>query len=635
MMGEERRERDWRLDGWIVAILAMGFAWLYLRTLCPTIYVGDSGEICTAIATGGVIHPPGYPLLGLLGRAAVALLPWGEPAYRIGVVVALAAAFAVAMLYLVTREIGAARWAAVAAASAFGLSRTFWSQSVRVEVYSLHVLLIGVALLAALRYHRTGRPRWLLGAALAVSLGVAHHLTIILLAPALLVLCADRLTTSPRRGRETALMTGLLLTGPALYLLLVFWARAEPLQAWGRPVSLPLLWNHASGRFYGNLLQLPDAGFVAKRYPESWRFFAETFPALTGLLALMGLVPLLRGDRRVGMALLSVIAVVLLYNLCYRIDDIAPYYLPAWIAVAGLLSVALTSAQEMLRPIRLDRVLVVGAFALLVGVPLSQNWASCDLSRATWVREFARHKLENTDTGGVLLTATDNDTFPVWYLRDVLKVRTDVIHLDRAMLGGTWSTLDRDPSLWYLHRLRRQGVSAPLGMPRDAARRAYLAHDGYLIDLLKGPLQGRPLCASFLDSGRTAVEARGVFFKWVGERYQPLPVGIVVRLSPKGQPVDLPALIRENERHWARIALPNLRGIRMDDELDADYMTNLYACSLVNFGGLHEMAGNYARAEELYRLAHDWAPRYKNASQALAAVQLARQRVSKEMAGPR
>src|SRR5438046_3069404 len=90
--------------------LAAAFRCLYLRTLCPTVYLGDPGDFCTAIATGGVPHPPGYPLFSLLGRAALALIPVGEPAFRIGCVVAGAAAAAVAALYLLAREIGASSW---------------------------------------------------------------------------------------------------------------------------------------------------------------------------------------------------------------------------------------------------------------------------------------------------------------------------------------------------------------------------------------------------------------------------------------------------------------------------------------------------------------------------------------------
>src|SRR4051794_5179297 len=157
------------IEGCIPGGLGLAFLGLYLRTLCPTVYLGDSGEISTAIATGGVPHPPGYPLFGLLGRAALALIPWGEPAFRIGCVVAAAAAAAVAVLYLLARELDGSPWAAATGAAVYGSSYSFWSQSTRVEVYSLHALLAALMLLAALRYRRTGQQGALAGMALAGS----------------------------------------------------------------------------------------------------------------------------------------------------------------------------------------------------------------------------------------------------------------------------------------------------------------------------------------------------------------------------------------------------------------------------------------------------------------------------------
>jgi hypothetical protein len=51
---------------------------LYASGACPTIYVGDSGELATAAATLGIPHPPGYPLYVLLGRLWIRLI-WGAP----------------------------------------------------------------------------------------------------------------------------------------------------------------------------------------------------------------------------------------------------------------------------------------------------------------------------------------------------------------------------------------------------------------------------------------------------------------------------------------------------------------------------------------------------------------------------
>ena len=65
--------------------------------------------------------------------------------------------------------------------------------------------------------------------------------------------------------------------------------------------------------------------------------------------------------------------------------------------------------------------------SLLVGAPLRRNWSACDLSRATWVRELARQKLEAADPGSVLITQGDSDINPIWYVHDVLKVRPDIV----------------------------------------------------------------------------------------------------------------------------------------------------------------------------------------------------------------
>ena len=45
----------------------------YLATLQRTVPGGDSGELIAAAVTGGVAHPPGYPLFLLLGRLAGAV----------------------------------------------------------------------------------------------------------------------------------------------------------------------------------------------------------------------------------------------------------------------------------------------------------------------------------------------------------------------------------------------------------------------------------------------------------------------------------------------------------------------------------------------------------------------------------
>jgi hypothetical protein len=501
------------------------------------------------------------------------------------------------------------------------VSYTFWSQATRVEVYSLHVLLSGFVLLVALRYRRTGHHLDLAAALLSASLGLAHHLTIVLLVPTVLALCGPRLWRERTRLWRLLAVGGLLVIGPALYGLLVIWTRAGSLLCWGRPVNLALLWNHASARFYRGYLQLPEGDLLFQGMEGACALLLDSFPYLSSLLCIAGSWALWKRDRGVATGFLLAMLTISSYNLCYQIKDISPYYLIVWMVAAALLAVALDSIQTR-SALRMKGVPLAGVlFILLLGASLLRNWSACDLSGATWVREFARHKLENTDPGGVLVSQNDSDTFPIWYVQEVLRVRPDVISVDRAMTDGAWLNYDKDPSLWYLAYLRARGVRAPLLPPPASPTEPHTAGGGYLVQLLSRELRDRPLFMTFASSKDRRSNDPTSFLRWVTGHYEIVPQGIILRLHSRTTPVDLKELLSRNEQLWDRMTLPEVRAVRTDQDLDPTYVVNHYACMLTNLGGLYEKAGNHRRAASLYRRAAGWAPGYRPAVAALRALQ--------------
>ncbi len=609
-----------RAEWGTAAGVGLGAFLLYLRTLCPTVYLGDSGEIATAIATGGVAHPPGYPLFSLLGRLALWVLPFGEPAYRLGLLVAALGAGAVTVLYLLARAVGVSRWGAVTGAVVYAAGHTFWSQCVRVEVYSLHVLLAGVALLGAARYRRSGRLGDLLLGALGGGLGLGHHLTIVLVGPAALVLCGSRLWRERGAAGRVLAALGAVLAGPALYGLLMLWARAEPLHNWGYAVTLPNLWLHASGRAYHLFLRPPDLPHLQFAVQRLGGCFLDNFPLLACVLPFLGMVALWKRDRGAAVGIALAALAYLAYNFCYRIPDIAVYYLVAWLAVSVLGAAGLDLVRERLGAAGQRPVLYLGLSALVAGAPLFQNWNACDLSRATWVREFARQKLESVDPNGILVTQGDNDVCPIWYVHDVLKVRPDVFHIDRLVLSGVWRDGWWDPTRWYFRRLQRQGAGAPEELTISPGGDA-TDSDLLLRRLLEGPLRGRPLCTTFLKQPLVRDEHRLSLFQWTEARGDFRQQGMVLRFWPKGTMPKLPELLALNQSLWERFTLPEVGGIRTDQELVPDHVTDYYAYMLVNTGALYEEAGRRDAAARYYRAAAEVAPNSALPVEALAALE--------------
>src|SRR5579864_622195 len=63
-------------------VFAAAFA-VYLRTMCPTLYWGDCGELATAAYNLGIAHPTGYPLWCLLAHLWTHLVPYGTVIWRL------------------------------------------------------------------------------------------------------------------------------------------------------------------------------------------------------------------------------------------------------------------------------------------------------------------------------------------------------------------------------------------------------------------------------------------------------------------------------------------------------------------------------------------------------------------------
>ena len=156
--------RDWFLAS-IVSVVSFV---VYLMTMCRTVSFIDAGELATVAAVLGIAHPTGYPLFSLLSHCFLWIPIGGEEILRLNIFSSLVVALGVGTFYYVLLAVknyvhasktkGRARVEAAegletrisAAISAlvFGFSTTVWSQSVAIEVYGLHILLILMTLYA-------------------------------------------------------------------------------------------------------------------------------------------------------------------------------------------------------------------------------------------------------------------------------------------------------------------------------------------------------------------------------------------------------------------------------------------------------------------------------------------------------
>ncbi len=452
-----------RLKTWGIpaAALTALFAFLiYSRTMAPTITWrnggSDSGDLVTAAINLGVPHPSGYPVYTMLAHL-FAIPPAGEPARNVAFLSALAAALAVGTVFWTTYRLltlskdGVAQSTpkavdllvlvvAWAAAGLYGFGELLWSQATIAEVYSVYALI--VALFLALAHSETPQVRPYV-AAFLFGLGLAHHLTIVLLLPALWpYFRMVRGWLTPRRLIAVGLC---LVPGLLAYLYIPIRAGAHPVPNWGQADNLSGFVWLVSGAAYRRYLGVLPQSYLLQRLSAWTGIWVRDFGVLGIALALLGLWDVLETDRRFAWFGMTYTASLTLYSMLYSTSDSYLYLLPVamiialWMARGAI--VALRGLQSWARSGSRLKAVTVLALLILGALPLisvATRFGAMDLSADREAYTFAEGVLDAAAPNAVVISSGDLQTFALWYLRYGLGKRPDVTIVDRNLLAFDW-----------------------------------------------------------------------------------------------------------------------------------------------------------------------------------------------------
>jgi len=471
----------------MAGLAALGCLALYVATLAPTAQFWDTPEYIAAAYGLGIPHPPGNPLFVILAHTW-GLIPWMQGyAARINLFAAVTSALAAGFWFLIAERwlrpvVPAARprqLAALAGTVTAATAFTVWNQSVVNEkVYTLSLLSIALVLWLVVRWGDapagSRRDHRLLLIVYLLALTATNHLMGLLVVPAVLVYV---LYTDPKvflSPRFLAWSVASVALGVSLWAFLLVRSPHFPPINEGEPTSWAALREVLNRTQYDKPPLSVRQADLGSQLAMWWQYFTwqwgrdwaagvqRALAVLFGGLGLLGAWRQLKADRRAGLAMLALmgtlVPVLVFYlNFKYRygthpaqwtIDEVRErdYFFICSFALWGIwVAVGLAAMMERVRSALAQRVraearrwaLATPVLAIAL-IPLLGNRLAASRAGETLARDFAYDMLQSAVPYSVLVTAGDNDTFPLWYLQDVEHVRQDVTVLNLSLANTDW-----------------------------------------------------------------------------------------------------------------------------------------------------------------------------------------------------
>lgn len=393
----------------------------YLYSLCPDVYLIDSGELATVSYTLGIAHPTGYPLYTLISYF-FAHLP-GEPIRNLNLLSALFSVAAAAVLYITARRVTNNPSLSVAVAALFAFSPTIWRTSITNEVYPLTGLF---AVLVIYLLYRDNSERILYLIMYSIGLALTNH--IIFFSLALPVFLYVAVVHRPSLKQVLAGLLFLML-GLTLYLYIMTRTIGGADIAWGNPHNLQRLFWHVTGKQYQVWMFSLSPTEVWQNLINGIHILSRDLLYLLVLPSLAGFVVLFRKDRKRFWLLLTILVLNLLYTINYSIPDIEPYYIPSLVVLVVTFAYGLTMLRRLLRPA------IVLPLACIIPII---NYSACTLRNNTFGIDYGRAHATQLPDSSLLITTHWDVYSPLMYLRHVKGWRKDLVMIDKALLRRTW-----------------------------------------------------------------------------------------------------------------------------------------------------------------------------------------------------
>ena len=426
----------------IFIILILGLLYLFTmpRGLTWAFDGADGGDLVTAVVTGGVPHPTGYPTYLLLSKAFF-WLPVGSMATRGNLFSVVCTLLSSVLLFSIIQQSSSKWWTGFLGAVIFGTLPLVWSQGIITEVYALQTLLSLFLIYLVLREKKDPYIAGLEGLVLGLLLG--NHRTAIFLLPLIFLPtnkgeCTTGRKITPGCLRDYAATIAGLTGGLLVYLLLPLRATQQSPVVWGDPATWEGFWWLVSGRMYAGRLILQSSGYYISGLMDWSDYILGQLTVAGVLLAVICLV-FCRQKSRVQQIMQWITIIYSGFAVFYWSDDAYVYLMLPLAAASTWAALGLEYITGKIGgKVPGARVIPIILAVILISARVAAIYPRMDIHSDTTAEDSARQVLVSALADSILLTTGDEMLFSLWYTHYVNGMRPDVVVVSRELLEYEW-----------------------------------------------------------------------------------------------------------------------------------------------------------------------------------------------------
>lgn len=406
----------------------------------------DGGDFLSAILTGGIPHPTGYPTYTVFG-ILFQKIPIGDPYFRAAMLSWLPAAIGAGLLALLIKQVLHDKTPAISTPTAliagfvWGWMPFLWSQAIIIEVHGMQSLFLVLALwwiwvLLNVQHRKVKTSNFILSS-FCFGLAIGNHVTILLFLPAILF----ALMVAFKNGLEKRIFIGQIMAlglGLLIYLYLPIRAAQYPPINWGNPQTWQGFWWVISGNPYQNLVAATSILHILTRISALAGLLVQQFGYPGVILGVIGAFQYKHPGKNLPIILVYIFFAFSFFAILYGTDDSITYLLAPFLVFAIWIGLGIATVIPWVwRKSPLGyAILAIYAITVIASVPGTIQ--TINPRQQTQPADYAEYLMEHLPENSVLLTSEDRDSFPVWYYHFGLQQRSDLVVIVLPLSQFRW-----------------------------------------------------------------------------------------------------------------------------------------------------------------------------------------------------